>query len=125
MLMTLLVVLAASQSLYARQTTTISVALAFSSNESSHGSYSLSIKGATVYLNGDKLTSSEVVRFQPYLTEVMTVLHERPADPTCAAGKFKHVVVRNGHPLDEQGCLDDPRFRALLTAFEQMTKGRS
>lgn len=121
----LLIALLGCQIAQARTARTVSVALAFSTNQNSKGAYALSIKGLDVFLDGDKLTTAEVARYQPYLTEVMTILGQRANDPTCAAGKFSHWVVRDGKTAEEKGCLDDDRFHALRTAFEEMRNGRS
>ncbi len=124
-LLVALLSLVAAESVCARTARKVTVALAFSTNENSRGTYSLSIKAGDVYLDGDKLTPAEVARYQPYLTEVMTVLRQAPGDASCAAGHFKHVVIRDGKSIDEKGCLDDSRFAALHLAFEEMRKGRS
>ena len=125
-LFVLLLSLIAVEGICARRTGhKVSVALAFSTNQNARGSYSLSVNGAEVLLDGEKLTNTEIVRYRPYLTEVMTVLRKRPGEPTCASGKFKHVVVRDGKTTDEKGCLADDRFSSLHSAFEAMRNGRS
>ena len=73
-----------------------------------------------VFINGEKLSSSEVITQSPSIKAVSTFLTSK--NENCNEGRFKHVIKRGKMYKSEEGCLYSKRFNQLSLSFKQLKK---
>lgn len=81
--------------------------------------YRLLLENDAVSLNGIPLDESSILLERKAIALAFTLL-DSPEPRTCAAGIFDHEVTRGGTTRHERGCLEEPRFQALYSAFQAL-----
>lgn len=114
-------VLGASTSIMANAPLAAEATLSFRTEAGATKSFRLLVKNNTLSLNGTPLSESAPVLDRQALALAFSIM-DSPLPRSCATGIYEHHVTRAGKTRRERGCLEEPRFAALYSAYQSLRK---
>jgi hypothetical protein len=83
---------------------------------------SFSIQDGILHLEGKDVPMLGTLHHLNVLSTALSMGPDSNVTEVCTAGQYLHGVIINNQKRIEKGCLDDPRFNVLSTAFQVLDR---
>jgi len=98
----------------------IEIEFSFETHRYAKSSFHLKIIDRIMFVNGIELFPEEIILKKRFLTQALTIKEHPDSIRSCEAGTWVHQVSKNGVKREEQGCMEDERFKDLQKVFHDL-----